>query len=192
MIIPTIISRLLDPFMSLTVLFILSALQSGMTGMVFIRFLLFFFVVVVAPLVGLLWWAVKTKRVTNYDLSDRKERVRVLLFFFVFLVIDGILIHTFFPFGKLQEMFLFIFLFIFGFFLLTLKWKISGHMAFATLTIGLILFWYGMAFFPIVALLPLLGWLRIKLKRHTMGEVIGGTVYSLLFVFILYILQLID
>jgi len=186
---PTLISRLFDPFLLLLVSVSFAAYRSGIEGSAFVTFFLFLLFGIVAPLFFLLVWATKTKQVSNYDLSKRQERVRALLILFPFLIADIIGIAIFFP--KLLTFFILIFFLLFGFFLITLKWKISGHIICATFTIGLLLLWYGMRLWPILLFLPLIAWARLELKRHTMGEVIGGVVYAVVIFSIAHLLQLI-
>ena len=51
-------------------------------------------------------------------------------------------------------------------------------MAAAVLAIGLLVEWYEISLWVLAVLIPVLGWSRVKLKRHTMLEVLLGTTYS--------------
>jgi len=128
-------------------------------------------------------YAVKILR-TNWDISDRAKRVQSLIpligicigFLLGLLLWDN---QGLIRFGSM------LLLWLVGFSLITLKTKISGHMAVLTFSVGLLLYWYGLVALPLMALLPMVGWSRLVLKRHTMIEVIGGTLYSTIFLFLL-------
>ena len=60
-------------------------------------------------------------------------------------------------------------------FLINLRWKISAH---AAGTAGVaVLIWQilGAAGSPVLLIIPLVGWSRVRLGRHTLGQVIAGS-----------------
>jgi membrane-associated phospholipid phosphatase len=64
--------------------------------------------------------------------------------------------------------------------LITLFWKISFHAASvsaATVTLVMVLGWHTG---PSLLLIPLVGWSRVRLKRHTTQQVIAGSVAGLI------------
>lgn len=117
---------------------------------------------------------------TNWDMSDRKKRVRSLLPLIGICVVFYALISSIGN-GELARFGGWLFAWLIGFFLITLKTKISGHMAVLTLFVGLIWLWYGASYAALILALPAVSWSRLTLKRHTPVEVIGGTLYSLVF-----------
>ncbi len=178
------ISRIFDPFWVLGVLAIIVSLRSGLAGVNLERFLLLLTTVIIGLPAGLLIWAVKTKRVGNIDVSSRRQRVKVLGIFLLMLSVDLLLVK-FFGNQTLFNLFIFFSIWFLGFFLITLFWKISGHMAALTLSILLIIRWYGLAWLPLIFLLPLLAWARIASKNHSLKQVIAGIIYSVfIFLFI--------
>jgi membrane-associated phospholipid phosphatase len=59
-------------------------------------------------------------------------------------------------------------------YLLTLRWKVSAHCASAgglAVLAGLVLGFGGL---PFAAAVPLVGWARVRLKRHNLAQVIAG------------------
>ena len=173
----TIVSRVLDPMVTLSLLSVAGVLRSGMSGFAALRFLGIFFIVMVVPPLVFRWWAVATRRVKHWDLEDRRERVRVLVWFPVFLIVDFFLLwHVGNPmmlwlFGLFVVWFL-------GFFLISLFWKISGHAGSIALATGLIILWYGWNWWPALSLVFLMGWARVATKDHTVSQVVGGALYS--------------
>ncbi len=58
--------------------------------------------------------------------------------------------------------------------LITLRWKISGHCTAVTgfVVLGLALF--GESFLPLILLIPIVAWSRVRLNRHTIAQTIAG------------------
>lgn len=165
----TFISTVTEPMALILVIGLVGGWQAGLRGYLYMWYVLY--------LMGfsLVIWVARLRFIhtmhTNWDVSNRPKRVRLLLLllgFSVFIALSLFVFQT----PALTRFVFGLFLWFFGFFLITLKTKISGHMAVATLTVG----W----FWPMVFALPLIGWSRVVLKRHTVREVIGGFLYSLL------------
>jgi len=55
------------------------------------------------------------------------------------------------------------------------KWKISGHVA-ASAGASTVLILVDKVFLPVIILVPLIGWSRLKLKAHTLSQVVAGAV----------------
>jgi len=114
---------------------------------------------------------------TNWDISSRPKRVRVLLMLLGFSSVLYAII-TLWRSPSLTELYAMFLVWLIGFFLLTLKIKISGHLSVFVLTLGLLVSWYEMSLWVFAVLIPLLSWSRVKLRRHTIPEVVLGTLYS--------------
>lgn len=108
---------------------------------------------------------------TNWDFSDRKKRVMPLLIFTAIFAGNLWFISRFGS-RELLSFHALWFVWIVGFSLITLKRKISGHLSVLTLA--------AMHWWPLMFVVPLVGWSRVTLKRHTLKEVIGGALYSLI------------
>jgi membrane-associated phospholipid phosphatase len=59
--------------------------------------------------------------------------------------------------------------------LITLFWKISFHGATITAAVTTTVMLAGYSAWPVILLVPLVGWARIRLKRHTPRQVIYGS-----------------
>ena len=164
-------------------LFFIAAVKSGVFGWNLFYLMSTFFVMMILPPALLLVWAVRTKRVSNWDLSNRKQRVRALLIFACFLCIDYFIVERIGT-PLMSEVFRFVSMLFAGFFLITLRSKISGHMMTWTLIILFFISWYGWTLAPLFFIIPLLGWSRLVLKRHTLGEVMGGVLYPICIFFL--------
>lgn len=156
------ISRIFDPIVVLSITTLVVSPQHALV--------LFLFLVL--PPTAALLWALRSKKVKSIDVSDRHERIKVLTAIMLFLLVDFFILQKLHISSLifLYTMFLFWFA---GFFLITLVYKISGHVGIATLV--------GLLWWPLLFAVPLVAWSRIVLKRHTKGEVVAGFLYSLLF-----------
>ena len=185
MLFATIISRLFEPFVLLLIIIVMALIRGGTVGIPLIQTLaVVFFGMIIPPVIALLI-ALRTKKISNWDMSNRKQRVRACLVFFLFMIIDFFLIRML-AIPALSQLFLFLFFVFIGFFLITLFWKISGHMLVATIAVCIWIHWFGLATtWYLLGILPLLGWSRLVLKRHTLAQIIGGVVYGVFMVWLL-------
>lgn len=139
-------------------------------------------------LIGLglvVFYMVKKGIFTDLDVSLRKQRPRLfnIIFGVAFLYLLGLYI-----FHAPRILFAMIFSLIFGVLvakIINVRIKASLHVAtVSALILGLVL-GFGVRFIFLLLLIPLIGWSRVKLKRHTVSEVVtGGVVGSLLLLFL--------
>ena len=160
--IATIVSRIFDPFVSLTAVFIILMYGSP-------KFIPAFLGMVILPLV-LFTLAWKTKYISNWDVSDRKERPKILWAIVVIEAASVIIFHVW----SLTP----IICAIIGFSIITHFWKMSGHAMGAAYATGLIIKLFGWGWWPILLIVPLVGWARVVTKNHTVTQVIAGAFYS--------------
>lgn len=66
--------------------------------------------------------------------------------------------------------------------LITLRWKISGHCTAVAGLVVLTLALFGDSLLPLVLLIPLVAWSRIRLNRHTLAQTIAGSFMGALIV----------
>ncbi len=57
---------------------------------------------------------------------------------------------------------------------ITFYWKISFHTAVTTSVVTAITILGGLRFAPLFLLIPIIGWARVTLKKHTLWQVVGG------------------
>lgn len=176
------ISKLSEPMVLVVGLMTLGAWQQGIRGMPFLYFAAYVVFFFLASL-GLRVLAVR-KLQTNWDISDREKRVKSLI---PFLGICAVFFSCilFWRNAGLTHFGTGLVAWLVGFALITLRTKISGHMAVLTLVLGYLIIWFGAYWQFGLILLPLVAWSRLVLKRHTVVEVIGGVLYSAVFLFVL-------
>jgi membrane-associated phospholipid phosphatase len=170
----TIISRIFDPPVILTILTILAVYKSGATG------LSVWVLVALMVAVPVLYFIheLRTHKISNIDVSNRKERIRPLIIFASCIFIDIILI-SFFNNNFLLHVFELYLLWILGFLVITIFWKISGHSGISTLAYFLLLQWFGPILWPLVFVVFLVSWARVVRHDHTLSQVAAGIIYSL-------------
>lgn len=171
-----IVSRIFDPFIVFSVICLIAALRN-LTGAALTNFLTIYFFAVLLPPFILLVWATKTKRINGWDIKDRTERIPAMAIMSLLLVFDLFLFKSF---GGIQlfRMFLLFMIWYLGVFIITLFWKISGHAGAVTLFALLAVKWFGLSWWPAFIVIPLVGWSRVKIKNHSVAQVVFGAIYS--------------
>jgi membrane-associated phospholipid phosphatase len=129
----------------------------------------------------------KFKLISDLDITDRRERP---LFNLASLITSSIIIAI--ALTTKSNMFLsiaiinFVISLIMG--VVSIFWKVSGHMTYllilATITTMLFFSWPLFIFWAIIV--PIVAWSRLELKKHTLMQVIGGTILGLLVTLILF------
>jgi membrane-associated phospholipid phosphatase len=126
------------------------------------------------------FWLVKKKMVSDFHIPIRSQRIRPMVFMLVTTVISIFLLmglHT-------PRFVMMLSLAAFGqlviIFVITLKWKISGHAAAVSTFSALCWLFYGSLAGFVFILIPIVIWARLRLKRHTPLQTLGGTVLGLL------------
>lgn len=119
--------------------------------------------------------------ISDWDITKREERYRLYSFTFLSIVIC-LIVFSFFKEKMLFYFYLKLLLPVFIFFLITFFWKISGHTLVNSLFVLLLYFYFdkSVILYLGIFLLILVGWSRMILKKHTLAQVIAGTLLSLL------------
>lgn len=178
--IQTTISRVFDPLIVILLLTVYAVLQSSVSTEGMMVFALFIPLLFGIPLAFFVW-KLKTHQVSNWDISNRKERIVPLIVLLGFLLLD-IIIVSLFDNVLLLNLFILYFLWVFGFFVITLVWKISGHTGITTLAAMLLYKWMGPQAWYVFLAIPLVAWARISRKDHTWLQAVAGIVYSIIIV----------
>ncbi len=122
--------------------------------------------------------AYKLRWVSDIDLSHRKERPVFLAVFIASLAIASFLLYVL---GVPKPFFVYAFsglIMVILASVITLSWKISFHTAVTTSIITAIVILGGLRFWPFFLLIPIIGWARMALKKHTFWQVVGGTILA--------------
>ena len=134
--------------------------------------------VIIFPPILLLIRAIRQKKISNWDMSDRKQRVGALVVFLMFFAL-GIFLLSLFHEPIITNFFLYMFGVFLLFFMITLRYKMSGHLTGLAMWLVCVSSWFGGLTTVLFFSLPLLCWSRVVLKRHTLGQVLLGSVFGL-------------
>ena len=170
----TVISRVFDPFIMLGIFLALTFVRGGVGGLYV--WISAFILMIAAPALCI-FWAIKRHIVDNWDISKRSQRPLVLV---VLLIIESISVAVLAEFVSawVTYMLLLVLGVLLGFAIVTLRWKMSGHALASALTTGVIVAWYGVSWWPVLLVVPIVAWARVVRRDHTIGQVIVGALYS--------------
>jgi hypothetical protein len=135
---------------------------------------LFFVLGIVVPVIGFIYWKVRQKEFTDYDVSNRVKRQQLYRFILpLFGLLALVLIVFRFPIKVILPVLAF-FVLLFVSFFINKKLKVSMHTSFCFLfaylffplnaSVGITLFAFGF----------LVAWSRLALRRHSKQEVYLG------------------
>ena len=143
-------------------------LTQGLRWIIYISPFLIFIPLIFFAITYKLGW------VSDIDLSDRKDRPIYLVVFVLGLAVaSAILFWLNVPLKFFVYTFSGLIMSIITT-LITLKWKISFHTAITTSVVTAIMILGGLRYTPLLLLIPIIGWARVTLKKHTVNQVIGG------------------
>jgi len=126
-----------------------------------------------------IFFLIKKGHVSNFHMKERKDRVIPFGFTLLAGIISLLIVKHFETDPMLLRMFLTFFLMALGYSVITfLKYKISGHTFIFTSAILVLVFFLDLRFIYLLPLVLLIGWSRVYLKEHTLGEVAGGASYA--------------
>ena len=169
------ISNFFNPLNSLVIYFIIYSLKNS-TFEESIHHFLPILAITVIPISAFILWKVKKKQFTNIDVSDRHQRKS--LYFFIAACI---LIYLAFIYVKYQEMDWILFFIL----ILLITMQISNYFIKSSMHTALNVFVAALLFaldhrFGILwlGISVLVGISRIILKRHTLSEVLSGTIIA--------------
>ena len=169
----TILSKIFDPMVGMAVVLLLALLRSGVSWPITWIWLL---VLVGPPIIARL--KALRHHGLDWDIRDRRRRIVPFVILLAMIACDLVLLKLFAP-AAIFRLFLLFFVWTVGFLFVTaFATKISGHAAGNALAAGLIILWYGWQWWPVLFIVPLVGWARVVRRDHTVGQVILGAVYS--------------
>lgn len=134
------------------------------------------FATVFVPFGYILYLFVK-KKIGDLDLTKRKERIKPLAVIFLGAFISIVVATVYGDTASLKFLALILILLLANT-AITLFWKISLHMAINIIFIMMINHWYANHFLILYFLVPLIFWSRLKLKKHTVWQLVAGIVLN--------------
>ncbi len=168
------VSVVSDPFIEGTLLFMILFLLKSEAPVWLLPLLLFFSAFL--PVI-FLTYGMRVGIISDWETTDRSQRHGLNIVCLLGIALDLVLIFLFGN-GFLLRLFL-IFLVLMAFYtLITFFWKISGHLTANTAFFWVINLFFGLRFWWLVFLLPLVGWARVIRQKHDLGQVLGGFLLS--------------
>ena len=180
------ISRFFAPSAWLPILFFMVLLGDGLEkSQIIILLPILFFLQVCVP--GFyFYYGLKTKKMSDTDLTKREERYVLFSVIFVSYILS--LLPAWY-FGT-KEFFLLevgVVLIVAILFLVTFFWKISAHMLGNVAGLCLVNFLFGWKFWPLFIILPFVAWSRFTLKKHTFWQLVLGTLVGFITILPVYL-----
>lgn len=139
----------------------------------------------VLPPLGYLVWLVRRGKLADIYMPERETRLRPLTLMMVWLLAClGMIRYWEAP--VMVELFVLAATVMIGILsVVTLFWKISFHGATITAAATATVLVAGSSAWPVMLLVPLVGWARVRLERHTPRQVIFGSLVGALIALIL-------
>lgn len=172
-----VLTEVFQPPVVVTVLLLISpAIEPGFPGTIGFGMLAAFFVCVL-PLAYVLVM-VRLGRITDHHVSDRRQRPALLLTA-LGSVVAGLLVLRLLD-GPASVSVMIIAL-IGGIAVLAVVsafWKMSGHASALAAAVVIAVLMFGPEWLPLLLLVPAVGWSRLVLRAHTLGQVIAGSLFG--------------
>jgi hypothetical protein len=123
------------------------------------------------------FWALRKGIIADIDITKRQQRYGVMTLMLVLQLISLWLIYTRGN-ATLLDLSLIIDAVFISTYLITLLWKISLHMTINVIGILLVNVLFDWKYMYLLAIIPLVMWSRFYLKKHTLSQLIAGTLVS--------------
>lgn len=123
------------------------------------------------------FWALRKGIIADIDITKRQQRYGVMTLMLVLQLISLWLIYTRGN-ATLLELSLIIDAVFISTYLITLLWKISLHMTINVIGILLTNVLFDWDYLYLMAIIPFVMWSRFYLKKHTVSQLIAGTLVS--------------
>lgn len=175
-----IISFVLGPFFWIPVLFIIVLANADLTyGQARVLIPTIFILDVVVP-ISYLVFAPRLGLTKSWEINDRMKRTQFYLLVGIMTFLTLVVVYLIGS-NVLFAYNLIFFVLVSTYLLINLKWKISGHAAMNTLGISIIVLVYGWHLaWLFLLILPLVYWSRMKLRRHSIWQLLAGSGVTLI------------
>lgn len=181
-----IISIVFDPLIVtlITLFLILSAIN--LSWLERLGWFLVFILLGILPTVVFILKEIKIGKIHDWFISKREERYKVVLVSILSMLTVNLvtfvlsapdLIQIFVRIALIESILLS---------LITYWWKISFHSAFFSFFATSMFFLYGSGVLFLFLLLPLIGWSRVRLNKHTPAQIVAGAVISCLVTYLMF------
>lgn len=178
-------SRVLDPSLWWPIVLLCMIFNTGLSSHQ-IKLLLPILVSVelLAP-IGFLVWSMKTGRISDWEMTKLEER-RDFSLFVVLVHAVSLVILVALANEELFNLRLMIYIIeIIGTYI-TFFWKISAHAAVNTAGVMILIHLFGWWLWPLFAVVPIVSWSRWEQDKHTIPQLVAGTLFTFGYLFFMF------
>ncbi|MGP0222004.1 MULTISPECIES: phosphatase PAP2 family protein [unclassified Paenarthrobacter] len=171
------LTEVFQPPVVVTLLLLISpAIEPGFPGTAWFGALAAFFTCVL-PL-GYVLVLVKLGRITDHHVSDRRQRTPLLLLSLVSVLAGLAVLQWLHGPASVSVMIIALIGGIAVLAVVSAFWKMSGHGSAISAAAVIVVLMFGPAWSPVLLLIPAVGWSRVVLRAHTLGQVIAGSLFG--------------
>lgn len=170
-------STLLSPLAWFPILIVVFLLKTGISSkQIIILFPSLFIFLLFIPL-GILYLAIRAKKISDWDIRDRRERNKILPFIMISILVAMVLVYIF---GNSLSFHLFLIPWAVALagIVITKFWKISLHTMLNVTSTILVNFIFNWQLPFLYFLILLIGWARYYHKHHSLLQIIIGAIVS--------------
>ncbi len=179
-------SNVLNPFLITSAVITLISFQASNKPTDALRWAGISILLSIFPVLTVIIYLVRKGSLGSIFINVRKERNRIYLLAAVCVLIGVLTLYRLGAPAVLIAAFVADLTSIVVFMLINLLWKISVHTAFVAASVTVLIILFGAAFSSAAFLVPLTGWARIELKRHSLAQVAGGAVLAAVIAFVVF------
>ena len=176
--IANLISNILNPFLVSLVLILLLSFEATSNVLDALRWSLILIVLSVLPVYLAIIYLVRSGRIDNVFTNVRRQRTQIYLIAGGWAVVGCVVLLYLKAPPRLMATSVAGLSTVVIFMCINLWWKISLHTAFIAALVTVLVILYGWVAAVTIALIPLISWARIELKRHSLAQVVAGALLS--------------
>ncbi|HEX9921378.1 MAG TPA: phosphatase PAP2 family protein [Anaerolineae bacterium] len=174
------VSHVISPHVVGVVIISVISLQFSSSPLEVLRWLALLMPLLVVPPLGYLMWLVRRGLLKDIYIPNRRKRITPLVFMMIWLLFLWGLIRYLGAPPTVESLFV-ITIMLFGILgAITLFWKISFHAGIVSAAVTTAVILGGYSTWPVTLLVPLVGWSRVRLRRHTPRQVLYGSLLGML------------
>jgi membrane-associated phospholipid phosphatase len=128
----------------------------------------------------------RNKVINDLHIPDKEDRIKPLIIAIISNITGFSILYILKAplFLKAMSLITIILIVILG--IITYFWKVSMHAAWITFMVVTFNVLFGKLMLFLLPLIPVVGWARVRIKRHTVNQVVSGFIISLVTSFIVY------
>ncbi|MDD4876581.1 MAG: phosphatase PAP2 family protein [Dehalococcoidales bacterium] len=181
-----LISNILHPFIVSLLLILLLSFKATADTFDAIKWMIISIALSLLPIIIIIVYLVRSRRIKSYSINIRKERTSVYLFTSICTSISCIILILLNAPSILLAAFVAGFSAVAIFMCINLLWKISLHTAFISAAVTILIILYGSLAIITLVLIPMTAWARIVLKHHTLAQTVSGALLATLIALIIF------